>query len=83
MQMSTAFGGLGGPEASSEQRLVPSLMSSRTTAEWGPSVLGRSAWRFLLTYDDVRTQRYSEYTKTVLFMSRACQTRERCHRARF
>ncbi|CCU97955.1 unnamed protein product [Malassezia sympodialis ATCC 42132] len=57
MQMSTAFGGLGGPEASSEQRLVPSLMSSRTTAEWGPSVLGRSAWRFLLTYDDVRTQR--------------------------
>lgn len=83
MQMSTAFGGPGGPEASSEQRLVPSLMSSRTTAEWGPSVLGRSAWRFLLTYDDVRTQRYAEYTKTVLFMSRACQTRERCHRARF
>ncbi|WFD18448.1 hypothetical protein MCAP1_000651 [Malassezia caprae] len=43
MQMSTAFSGTAGLEASSEQRLIPSLVSSRTTAEWGSSVLGRSA----------------------------------------
>lgn len=55
MQMSTAFSGA---DSHSEQRLVPSLLNARTSAEWGPSVLGRSAWRFLLLYDSVQTQRY-------------------------
>lgn len=81
MQMSTAFGGVGGIEASSEQRMVPSLMSSRTTAEWGPSVLGRSAWRFLLIYDGVRTHRYVQSTYAVLFMSPAHLSLARYHTA--
>lgn len=85
LQMSTRRGGAEGGEPA----LVPSLtqaptstmrLAHNTGAEWAPSILGRSAWRFLLSYTDLGAARYVSACLTQLVLCRVASRPRRGRR---